>query len=106
MVKNPPASAGDSRDSGSIPGSGRCPRGGNGNLLQCSCLGNPMGTGAWWATVHGVTESQARLSTHTALPAWSLYVFIVGFEGTCWPQFIMSCLGACARGLLTFILII
>ena len=42
MVKNPPANAGDWRDSGSIPESGRCPRGGHGNPLQYSCLGNSM----------------------------------------------------------------
>ena len=51
VVKNPPANAGDT---GSIPGSGRCPAEGNGNSFQCSCLGNPMDRGAWWATVHGV----------------------------------------------------
>ena len=53
MVKNPPASAGDV---GSIPGSGRSPGEGSGNLLQYSCLGNPMDTGARWATHHGVTN--------------------------------------------------
>ena len=41
---------------GSIPGSGRSPGEGNGNPIQYSCLGNPMDTGAWWATVHGVTK--------------------------------------------------
>ena len=41
----------------SIPGSRRSPGEGNGNPLQCSCLGNPMDRGAWWATVHGVAES-------------------------------------------------
>ena len=56
MVKNPPASAGDMGDSGSIPGSGRSPGKGNGNPLQSSCLGNPMDRGAWWATVHEVTK--------------------------------------------------
>ena len=54
MVKNLPANAGDV---GLIPGSGRSPGGGNGNLLQYSCLENPMDRGAWWATVHGVTKS-------------------------------------------------
>ena len=44
MVKNPPANAGDIRDSGSITGLGRSPEGGNGNLLQYSCLENPMDT--------------------------------------------------------------
>ena len=41
-VKNPPANTGDVRDAVSIPESGRFPRGGNGNLLQYSCLENPM----------------------------------------------------------------
>ena len=42
MIKNLPVNAGDVRDAGSIPGSGRSPGGGNGNLLQYSCLENPM----------------------------------------------------------------
>ena len=46
MVKNLPAIAGDARDSGSIPGSGKSHGGGNGNPLQYSCLGNPMDRGA------------------------------------------------------------
>ena len=53
MVKNPPANAGNIRDSGSIRGSGRSPRGGRGHLLQYSCLENSMDRGAWRATVHG-----------------------------------------------------
>ena len=53
-VKNLPANVGDM---GSIPGSGRFPGEGNGNLLPCSCLENPTDRGAWWATVHGVTLS-------------------------------------------------
>ena len=57
VVKNPSASAGDVRDSGSIPGSGRSPGGGHGNPLQCSCLENPTDGGAWRATVHRVTKS-------------------------------------------------
>ena len=51
-----------------IPGPGRFPGGGHGNPLQYSCLEDPMDRGAWWATVHGVTESQTqlkRLSIHT-----------------------------------------
>ena len=52
MVKNPPASAGDVRESGSIPGSGRSSGGGHGNPLQYTCLENPMNRGAWWATFH------------------------------------------------------
>ena len=61
-VKNPPANAGDTRDAGSVPGSGRSPGEESGNPLQYSCLGNPVDRGAWWARVHGVTESQTRLS--------------------------------------------
>ena len=56
-----PANAGDVRNSGLIPGSGRSTGGGNGNARQYSCLGNPMDRGAWRATVHRVTKSQTRL---------------------------------------------
>ena len=52
MVRKPSANAGDKRDTGSIPGSGRSPGGGHGNPLQDSCLENPMDRGAWQATVH------------------------------------------------------
>ena len=52
-VKNLPAM----RDPGSIPRSGRSPGEGNGYTLQYSCLENSMDRGAWWALVHGVTES-------------------------------------------------
>ena len=58
VVKNLPASEGDPRDMGSIPGWGRSPGGGHGNSLQYSCLENPMDREAWWATVHGVAKSQ------------------------------------------------
>ena len=54
--KNPPANTGDTRDLGSIPGSGRFPGGGNGNLLQDSCLENPIDRGAWRVTAQGVTK--------------------------------------------------
>ena len=57
MVKNLPANAGDLRDSGSIPGSGRTPEGGHGNLLQYSCPENPMDRGVWQAAVHVVAKS-------------------------------------------------
>ena len=49
-------------DMHSIPGSERSPGEGNGNSLQYSCLENPMDRRAWWATVHGVTQSQTQLS--------------------------------------------
>ena len=58
-------SAYNAGDLGSIPGSGRSPREGNGNPLQCSCLENPMDGGAWWTTVHGVAKSRTRLSDFT-----------------------------------------
>ena len=56
-VKNPPANAGDSRDAGSIPGSGRSPGVGNGNPFHYSCLENSMDRGAWQARIHGVPKS-------------------------------------------------
>ena len=67
MVKNLDAHAGDLRDVGSIPGSGRSPGERNGNSLQHSCLGNLTNRGAQQAMVHGVTKSwtqRKRLSTH------------------------------------------
>ena len=60
MVKNPPANAGDIRDAGLVPGSGRCPGGGHGNPRQYSCLENPMDRGAWQVTVLGVAKSRAK----------------------------------------------
>ena len=57
VVKNLPVSAGDIRDTDSIPGSGRSPGGGHGNPLQYSCLENPMDRGARRATVYGVKKS-------------------------------------------------
>ena len=59
------ASASNAGDLGSIPGSGRSSGEGNGNLLQYSCLENPMDGGGWWATVHGVTKSGTQLSDLT-----------------------------------------
>ena len=53
-----PAKAGDIRDTGSIPGSGRSSGEGNGNPLQYSCLENSMDRRAWWSTVHGVAKNQ------------------------------------------------
>ena len=55
-------SACNAGDPGSIPGSGRSPGEGHGNPLQYSCLGNPMGRGAWQATVHGVAKSWTQPS--------------------------------------------
>ena len=57
-VKNPPASAEDIKDPGSIPEVARSPGGGRGNARQYSCLENSMDRGGWRATVHWVTKSQ------------------------------------------------
>ena len=66
MVKNLPASAGDMRDVGSIPGLERPLGRGHGHPRQCSCLENPMDRGAWQAAaVHGVAESQTQLKRHS-----------------------------------------
>ena len=59
------ASAYSVGDLGSIPGLGRSPGEGSGNPLQCSGLENPMGGGAWSATVHGIAKSQTQLSNFT-----------------------------------------
>ena len=61
VVKNSPANAGDIRDKGSIPGSGRSPGEGHGNPLQYSCLENSMDRAVWQATAHRVAKSQTRL---------------------------------------------
>ena len=55
-------------DSGSIPGLGRSPGEGNGNPLQYPCPENLMDRGAWWAAVHGVAKSQARLNLTQGSP--------------------------------------
>ena len=78
VVKNPPANAGDIKDLGSIPGSGRSPGGRNGNPLEYSCLENTMDRGAWRATVHRVTKSQTQLkqlSTHAPLLYSQFFTF-------------------------------
>ena len=75
VVKNPPANAGDIKDTGSTPGSGRSPGGGHGNPCQYSCLGNPMDRGAWQATVRRVAKSRIgleRLSMHARNPIYNL----------------------------------
>ena len=61
VVKNPPASPGDIRDTGLIPGLGRSTGGGHDNPLQYPCLETPMDRRAWSATVHGVTKSWTHL---------------------------------------------
>ena len=73
VVKNLPASAGATRDTGLIPGSGRSPGGGHSNPLQDSCLENPTDRGAWRVTDRGVTRSRTRLkrlSAHVLAAQW------------------------------------
>ena len=62
VVKNPPVNAGDTRDMGLIPISGRYPTLENDNPLQYFCLENSMVRGAWWTRVHGVAKSWTQLN--------------------------------------------
>ena len=64
MVRNPPANAGDTGNVGSIPGSGRFPEVGNGNLLQYSYLENSIDRGALQAIVHRIVKCQMRQHAH------------------------------------------
>ena len=66
VVNNPFANAGDVRDLGSIPGSGRSFGGGHSNPLRYSCLENPMDREAWWATVYRVAKSWTQLKQLSA----------------------------------------
>ena len=64
--KESTCNAGDTGVTGSIPGLGRSPGGGNGNLLQYSCLENSMDRGAWWAIVHRSQRAgHDRVNSHT-----------------------------------------
>ena len=82
VVKNLPANAGDARDTGSIPDLYRSPGEGNGNPLQYSCLGNSIGRGAWWATVHGVAKSPTPLPLPPSLITSHRKSFPQGLSGT------------------------
>ena len=73
VVRHPPANAGDTRDSGLIPGSGRFPGGGHGNSLQYSCLENPMDRGAWWATGHEIAYSWTYINS-TITFIWESFI--------------------------------
>ena len=66
VAKNLAASAGDTRNLGSIPGLRRSPGGGHGNPLQYSCLENSMDRGAWWAAVRRVAQSGTWLKCLSA----------------------------------------
>ena len=81
VVKNPPANAGDIRDTGSISGSGRSPGGGNGNPLQYSCLEKPTDRGAWQALVHRITKSQTQLKWLSMTARFFIHSSIDGHLG-------------------------
>ena len=81
MVKDPPASVGDLKDSGLIPGLGRPPGRGPGDTFQYSCLKNPAQRRAWWATVRGVPESQTQLKQLSTHAKWQEYE-----QGKMWLQ--------------------
>ena len=72
VVKNPSANAGDIRDVGLVPGSGRSPGGGHSNPLQYFCLEHPMNRRAWRAIVHWVPQSQIRLKWLSTHACWTL----------------------------------
>ena len=72
VVKNLPANEGDV---GLIPGSGRSPGEGNGNLLQYPCLGNPMDRGPWQTTVHEV-EKESDMTEHRCMHTFKVVTLI------------------------------
>ena len=84
MIKNSPPNARAVRDEGLIPGSGRSPGKGHGNLLHYSFLENPMDGGAWWATVHGVTKilgtTEVTLHVGSLVEACELLVVTCGIH--------------------------
>ena len=75
IVKNPPANAGDIRDTGSVPGTGKSAEG-HGNPLQHSCLENPMDRGAWQAIVHRIAKMWTRIKRLSMHAHMSLVVII------------------------------
>ena len=76
VVKNPPANAGDTRDSGSIPGSGKSSRGESGNPLQYSCRENSVDSEPWWATAQGSPELDTSEQVGTSTVPEDLVVHV------------------------------
>ena len=83
VIKNLPANAGDTRDVGLVPGSGRSLGEGNGNPLQYSCLKNSMDRGPLLATVHGVAKSQTQLNMHAHTPSFQPWSLLLGHQRLC-----------------------
>ena len=81
LVKKLPTNAGNIRDEHFISGSGRSPRGGNGNPHLDSCQDNPTDRGAWWAIVHVVTTNRMWLSTHILLHNYNTNIMDCGVWG-------------------------
>ena len=77
VVKNPTVNAEDTRDTGSVLGSGRSPGEGNGNPLPYSCQENSMGRRAWRATVHGVTK-KSDTTKQLSMQVIYIYTYIWG----------------------------
>ena len=108
MIKNLSANAGDTRDTGSILGSGRSPGVGNGNPLQYSCLENPKDRGAWWVIDHQFAKSWTRLSlyararahthTHTHTQQYHFIISAFSMLHLVWMTTPASCL--CSPALL------
>ena len=92
LVKNLPSNAGDKRDVGSIPGSERSCRVGNGNPFQYSYLEDPIDRGAWQATVHGVTKNQTPLKW---LNTREEYIRPQNMEFHAHAKLLQSCLTLC-----------
>ena len=91
VVKNLPNNAGDIRDLGLIPGSGRSPGRGHGNPLQYSCLENPMDGEAWQADVHRVAQSWTRLK-RPCVHRRKTFHFFIGGRGGGWGLGFPRCL--------------
>ena len=88
-VKNPPANAGDTWDSGSISELGRSPGGGNSNPFQYSCLENSTDRGSWWATVREVAESDRWMTGHSTTAQVSLWLFFAAISSLTLAKCIM-----------------
>ena len=86
VVKILPDSAGDTRDEGSIPGSGGSLGGGSGTQLQYSCLGNSLDRGTWWAVIPRVTKEQDTMEQLTTATLVALALFCQSAQNQCLPR--------------------